>query len=254
MTASVKRPEAEPAPSPADERSTRLLRYGLPVALILACVGAALAIPPLREAVVNALQGDTEAVREELLALGAGGYAILFGLTIVHTVVWYPTEIVNTAAGFVYGFWPALIVCLTGWTVSGVLGWTIGRMAGPPLLHRVIGAERFERAEAMAERGGITLLLAMRLVPIVPFSLFSVAAGAARVPLGRFTWTSAVGYFPITALFVFFGSRLDELSLSDPALWIGVGVLIALLLSMKYLKPKPKPKPASDSEIEIPKG
>lgn len=245
MPATAKRPESEPEPHAGGERGTRLLRYGLPLVLIAACVGAALAIPPLREAVTNALQGDTEAVREELLALGAGGYAILFGLTIVHTVVWYPTEIVNTAAGFVYGFWPALVVCLAGWTVSGVLGWTIGRMAGPPLLHKVIGAERFERAEAMAERGGITLLLAMRLVPIVPFSLFSVAAGAARVPLGRFTWTSAIGYLPITALFVFFGSRLDELSLSDPALWIGVGVLIALLLAMKYLKPKSPSGPPS---------
>ena len=51
----------------------------------------------------------------------------------------------------------------------------------------------------MIERGGATLLLAMRLIPILPFSLVSYAAGAARVPAWRFVWTTAVGYLPITA-------------------------------------------------------
>ena len=72
-------------------------------------------------------------------------------VTIVPTVVWYPTEIVNTAAGFVYGFWPALIVCLTGWTVSGVLGWTIGRMAGPNRRwRRVIATARTSSVQSRA--------------------------------------------------------------------------------------------------------
>ena len=43
-------------------------------------------------------------------------------------------------------------------------------------------SERFERIEGTIERGGATLLLAMRLIPILPFSLVSYAAGAARVP------------------------------------------------------------------------
>jgi uncharacterized membrane protein YdjX (TVP38/TMEM64 family) len=70
----------------------------------------------------------------------------------------------------------------------------------------------------------------MRLVPIVPFSLFSYAAGSARVPLGRFLWTTAVGYLPLTVLFTYLGSRLESLHLDDPLLWIGVAVLIGLLL------------------------
>ena len=56
----------------------------------------------------------------------------------------------------------------------------------------------------------------MRLIPIVPFSLVSYAAGAARVPVWRFLWTTAVGYLPITALSVYFGTQLEGLSLTDP--------------------------------------
>ena len=38
--------------------------------------------------------------------------------------------------------------------------------------------------------------------------------GSARVPLWTFIWTTAIGYIPITALFVLLGSRLEELSLT----------------------------------------
>ena len=42
--------------------------------------------------------------------------------------------------------------------------------------------QRFDRLERAVEHGGVTLLLAARLVPIVPFSLFSYVAGAAACP------------------------------------------------------------------------
>jgi uncharacterized membrane protein YdjX (TVP38/TMEM64 family) len=50
------------------------------------------------------------------------------------------------------------------------------------------------------------------------------------VPLGRFVWTTAVGYMPVTAVFVYLGAQLEELSPTDPLLWAGALVLIALLL------------------------
>jgi uncharacterized membrane protein YdjX (TVP38/TMEM64 family) len=75
----------------------------------------------------------------------------------------------------------------------------------------------------------------MRLVPIVPFSLFSYVAGAARVPQWTFFWTTAIGYIPITAVFIYLGSRLEELSLEDPVLWIGALVILALFLLTRRL-------------------
>ena len=71
----------------------------------------------------------------------------------------------------------------------------------------------------------------MRLIPIVPFSLVSYAAGAARVPLWRFVWTTAVGYLPITALSVYFGTRLEGLSLTDPLVLGSAAALLALLFA-----------------------
>jgi uncharacterized membrane protein YdjX (TVP38/TMEM64 family) len=145
-------------------------------------------------------------------------------------VVWYPAEILDAAAGFVYGFWAASALVMAGWVINAVVAYWIGRHAARPLLFRFIGHERFSGYERIVARGGVTLLLGMRLVPIVPFSLFSYAAGSARVPMPTFVWTTVIGYLPITVLFVYLGSRLEELSINDPIIWIGAVILIALTL------------------------
>jgi len=188
-----------------------------------------LAVPALREAAVAVVHGDTDEVRSQLDSLGAAGPLLILALTILHAFVFYPAEIVDAAAGFAYGFGPALLLMLAGWLLSGLLCFAIGRSLARPLLDRWLGAARFERTEALIERGGATLLLAVRLIPIVPFSLVCYAAGAARVPVWRFAWTTVVGYLPLTALAVYFGTRLEGLSLTDP-LVLGTAVALFVLL------------------------
>ena len=209
----------------------------LTVGFALILVAGVLAIEPLRDAFGDAVRGDTANLREDLRDLDAAGVAILYALIAIHTFVWYPAEIVDAAAGFVYGFWPAFLMVMAGWVAQGLAAYAIGRKAARPLLYRFIGEARFARLEDAIEHGGVTLLLAARLVPIVPFSLFSYVAGAARVPVGRFAWTTAVGYIPITAVSIYLGSRLEELSLDDPLLWLGVGGVLALLVLTRFLRP-----------------
>ena len=160
---------------------------------------------------------------------------IALGLALVHAVLWYPAEILDAAVGYVYGFWAGLPLVMFGWILNAIVSYWIGRHAARPALWKVVGHDRFERLERIAETGGVTLLLGIRLVPVIPFSLFSMVAGAARVPIGRFLWTTVVGYLPITALFVYLGSRLEELSPTDPILWIGAALMIALLLLTRRL-------------------
>jgi uncharacterized membrane protein YdjX (TVP38/TMEM64 family) len=194
-----------------------------------------LLVGPLRDGISDAVGGDTEALRQQLRDLDVVGALIVYALAIAHAFVWYPAEILDTATGYVYGFWLALPLVMSGWLLNGVIAYWIGRYAARPLLYRLIGRERLLRYEGVVERGGVTLLLSVRLVPIVPFSLISYAIGSARVPLAKFLWTTALGYLPITAIFVYLGSRLEELSATDPWLWIGALVLIALFVFTRRL-------------------
>jgi uncharacterized membrane protein YdjX (TVP38/TMEM64 family) len=212
-----------------DKPRIPLLEIGITLAGIALLGLLVAAVPALRDAFSAAIQGDHEEVRSEIDSLGAWGPLLILALALIHTVVFFPAEIVDAAAGYAYGFLPGLALTMFGWLLSGLLCFAIGGSVARPLLDRWLGEERFERIEAMIERGGPTLLLAMRLIPILPFSIVSYAAGAARVPLWRFLWTTAVGYLPITAISVYFGTRLEGLSLIDPLVFGSIAALLVLL-------------------------
>ena len=198
---------------------------------------AFLLIEPLRDAAADAISGETASLRADLRSFGAGGVALIAALAALHTFVWYPAEILDAAAGFVYGFWPAMAILMACWTAQGMLAYEIGRRAARPLVERWIKPDRLTQLERAVQGGGVTLLLAARLVPIVPFSLFSYVAGAATVPRVRFVWTTAIGYLPITAISVYLGSQLEDLELTDPRIWASILALLTLLLGARLLRP-----------------
>jgi uncharacterized membrane protein YdjX (TVP38/TMEM64 family) len=218
------------SPTARERPRLPLAEIGITLAGIALLAVVVLAVPALRHSAVAAVHGDTAEVRSQVDSLGVGGPLLILALTLLHAVVFYPAEIVDAAAGFAFGFGPGLALMTVGWIASGLICFAIGRSVARPLLDRWFGVERFDRIEATIERGGPTLLLAMRLIPIVPFSLACYAAGAARVPTWRFVWTTAVGYLPITALAVYFGTRLEGLSLTDPLVIGSAAALLVLLL------------------------
>lgn len=187
------------------------VEIGITLAGMALLAALVFAVPALHDAAVAAIHGDTEEVRHQIHSLGVAGPLLILVLALVHAIVFYPAEIVDAAAGLVYGFLPALALMMFGWLLSGLVCFAVGRSVARPLLDRWLGAERFERTEQRIERGGAKVLIAARLIPILPFSLVSYAAGAARVPTWRFIWTTAVGYLPITVISVYFGTKLDLL-------------------------------------------
>ena len=136
-----------------------------------------LAVEPLRTGVGDALSGDTAQLRTDLHGLGVGGVVITLILAFAHVFIWYPAEILNAAVGYVYGFWGGLVLIMFGWLGNALLAYWVGRHVARPVLYRFIGRHRFDRLERLVESGGVALLLGMRVVPIIPFSFFSIAAG-----------------------------------------------------------------------------
>jgi uncharacterized membrane protein YdjX (TVP38/TMEM64 family) len=215
----------------------RLGRYGgllVTVAAVGVAAVAVVVIPELRHAFSLVLHGNLSGLRHYIRGLGAGGLALLFALMLGHSIVWYPTELLTTTAGYVYGFIPGTAFALLGWTCTAVLTYGLGRAIGRPLLRAVLGA-RFARLEQAMETGGIQLLLSARLIPIVPFSLLGYAAGATRISLWRLVWTSAVGYLPLTAAVAYLGSQAHSLSVNDPLVWVAVVVVVALLVLSRVM-------------------
>jgi uncharacterized membrane protein YdjX (TVP38/TMEM64 family) len=225
--------------------------HGGAVLTLLAVVACGLLVwlvGPLREAASFALNGDTTGLRRELRELGGWGVLVLIGVMLAHAIIWFPAEIPTAAAGFVYGFALALPIVVVGWLLSALATYAMGRYLGRSLLHRIAGERRLASAERSVRRGGVPVLLAGRLVPVIPFSLMGYVAGAANVPLWRFTWTTVVGFLPLTLVLVLLGSRLEELSLTDPLLYVALTPFVVLLLAAKPLVRRLR-APADDEPV-----
>jgi uncharacterized membrane protein YdjX (TVP38/TMEM64 family) len=214
---------------------TRRTELVLGITTIVVGVAVIVAVPELRHSVSLVLHGQFAELRAYIRSLGAGGLALLLALMVGHAIVWYPSEIVTATAGYVYGFWPGLALVISGWLLAALLSYVLGRSVGRPLLQRLLG-HRFDSLTTTIERGGTPLLLSCRLIPIVPFALVGYAAGAARVSVLRFSWTTVVGYLPLTTAVVYLGSRAQTLSTSDPLVWVAVAILVALLASEQFVR------------------
>ena len=227
--------EAEEGELPHGPSGPSRLPLLLTLGGILLLAGLVILIPPLRDAAGFAIKGDTEALRAELDGrrrhLGpASSSPSCTRSSGTRPKSSTPRPDSSGASG------PALALVMVGWMLNAYVAFEIGRHAARPVLYRVIGRERFLALRSAAERGGVFLLIAVRLIPIVPFSLFTIVAGAAHVPLWRLMWTTAIGYLPITALFVYLGTQLEELSPTNPVL-IGGGIaLIAVIYAGHRLR------------------
>jgi uncharacterized membrane protein YdjX (TVP38/TMEM64 family) len=219
--------------TPSSARTLAELVVG--IAAIVAALALVVAVPPLRHCVSLVVAGHFSALRSYIGSLGAGGVALLLGLMLAHAVIWFPSEIVTATAGFVYGFVPGLALALGGWLLCGLATYAIGRSVGRPVLQRALG-HRFDVIAEAVERGGVTLLIGGRLIPVIPFALLGIAAGATQANLWRFAWTTVVGYLPLTAAVAYLGARAQTLSLSSPILWLIVVLVLALLATGSLLR------------------
>lgn len=201
-------------------------------------------LPAARNMVGAALDADTDAVRRQLLDLGALGPILLTMAILAHAAVPYPGGIATAAAGYVYGFAASAAFLVAAWLASALLAYWLARLAGRPLVQRLIGPDRLGAGERLVERGGATALIAVRLVPLVPFNAVCYAAGLSRVPLGRYAWTTLLGLAPFTLTVAYLGSRLQDPDATDWRLWLAGGIALALLLGVRaavYLRGRRNP-------------
>jgi uncharacterized membrane protein YdjX (TVP38/TMEM64 family) len=191
-----------------------------------------------RHIVDATVNGDSRELRRQLRDLGVGSALVLLVVALSHAIVPFPTELVTAAAGFVYGFWLAVPLLLACWLASALLAYWLAERFGRPLARRLVGARRLARAEELMEAGGAATLLALRLIPLIPFNAICYAAGVTRVPLARYAWTTVVGILPLTVLVAYLGSRLESPNFSDWRVWVLIAVFVGIVVGGQVVERK----------------
>jgi uncharacterized membrane protein YdjX (TVP38/TMEM64 family) len=100
-----------------------------------------------------------------------------------------------------------MLYSLIGATLSAVFVYAIGREVGRDTVRRVAGRRINDLSRRIAKRGLLAMLF-VRIVPIAPFSIINLVAGASHLAFRDFVIGTILGLAPGTVIIVFFVDRI----------------------------------------------
>ena len=176
-----------------------------------------------------------------LSIISTWGYAgIVACMTIESACIPLPSEIIMPFSGYLvttgrFTLWAVALAGAIGNVLGSWIGYWLGSVGGRPLAERlsrwhVVRVEEYDRADRWLKRHGLQVAFWTRLVPIVR-TFISFPAGAARVPIARFTMYTFVGAYIWSFTLAWIGAKFGEHWQSIREVWRGfdIAVLIALL-------------------------
>lgn len=191
---------AAPTPAPATKR-----RDAVRLALLLVLlVGGVLVMrfTPLGDQLTAA--GVAARVRALRGQPGIGALYVL-GYSIAGSIG-LPISPFTLAGGAIFGFWKGTLLAALAEAIAGAGGYWIARWLGKGTFAGLL--RRSPMLNEMACERPLLPLFRLRLIPVVPFSAISFAAGAIGVPFWPYFVATAVGSIPSTVVFAYFSDSL----------------------------------------------
>jgi phosphatidylserine/phosphatidylglycerophosphate/cardiolipin synthase-like enzyme/uncharacterized membrane protein YdjX (TVP38/TMEM64 family) len=145
------------------------------------------------------------------------------------SVVMFPRPVITLFAVVAFGPWLGFAYAMAGVEFAAWLSYVVGQRLSRGTVRRVAG-QRLNRVIDVLQRRGLIAITALRLVPLAPFSVEGVVAGALRIKLWHFMVGTAIGILPGTLAATVFGDQLQA-ALRNPAsvnYWL-IAAVIALL-------------------------
>ena len=166
----------------------------------------------------------------------AGGRAwaapALFGAFVVGSLVFFPVTVLILAAALLLPTGEALIVSSAGSMAGAGAGYCLGRMIGGRTLRRLLGRRAREATRRLLARG-IVPMLTLRILPLAPFTLVNLLAGAFRVRMRDYLVGTALGMAPgILAAGVLGRSAAGLWEAPGIGGWLTTGALLVVWLGL----------------------
>ncbi len=206
---------------PVDEQVTRppsrgaLLRLGV---LVLAFVAVAVGLQLSGWSGPERLQELVQSTGWAGVAVFVVGYALL-------VMVPTPASVLTILGGALFGLWWGTLLVWAGALLGATGGFLVGRRLGRPAVDRLLHG-RLQQADRVLASHGLVAVLAVRLLPLFPFTPLNYAAGLVGVRVRDYVLGTAAGILPGTFAYVAVGA-----SGADPrGIALGVGGLLALVL------------------------
>lgn len=167
--------------------------------------------------------------RDRLITLagdsGAWAPLLIMGALVLAVVIGpIPTIPITVASGVLFGPWLGFAYAVIGALVGAAASFWIARLAGRPLVERLLRGHIAFCAQC-SDQLLFWVVLACRLVPVISFAFVSYGAGLTAMTARAYLLATTIGMIPMTALYVALGSTL-----AIDRYWAAAGGLIAVAL------------------------
>jgi uncharacterized membrane protein YdjX (TVP38/TMEM64 family) len=181
------------------------------------------------------------ALRE--FATGAWAPFVVMGVFVVGGLVVFPVVVLIAATAATFG--PALgfAYAALGTLLSAMVTFALGARLGKQTLRDLLGP-RLESVRKRVARKGIIAVAIIRLVPVAPFTVVNLLAGASEITFTQFMLGTALGMLPGIFMMAVLGHQLSQIILHPNALslslftaavlgWIALSIALQALVT-KY--------------------
>ena len=176
------------------------------IVLLLALIALAVAWKAYAPADSQGMAEFLDSLRQSLGSLPP--WLALAGV-LVASIIAVPLGVIIVASALLFGPLPATLYVLIGATLGGMVSYGIGNYLGHDGLQRFAG-ERINRiSRRLAERGLLSVII-IRLLPIAPFAIVNMIAGASHLRLRDFIPGTLIGMLPGTLIIAFSVGQLQQ--------------------------------------------
>ena len=211
----------------AKQRSARLVL--LAVALL---VGAAAVL--LWRYTPLAQWADAERVTAWMESLRESPWApvIVVGVFVIGGLIVFPLVLLIAATATVFDPLTAIIVALTGSLANAITLYLLGRLVMRDTVMHAF-ADAVAKLQRALSHTGIVAVAVVRMVPIAPFTLVNLAAGAIGIRFRDYVIGTLLGLLPGTLALTAFGRQLREIMQHPTLENVGLlGVVVAVWIGL----------------------
>ncbi len=146
----------------------------------------------------------------------------------------FPVTVMNLMTYVLFEPLESMTYALSGSLLSASVTYGLGELLGRNVVRKLAGNRLNRLSQKIAEQG-ILAMTALRIVPIAPFTIINLAAGASHIRFKDYLIGTFLGMFPGIFMGSILGYRLMTAILQPSLANIGIFIGILLATALVYL-------------------
>lgn len=134
---------------------------------------------------------------------------IFIGAYTLCAITFFPRPLITMAAVIAFGAWLGFFYAMLGIIISSIVTYAVGRMIKRENVDRMAG-DKLDDVISKLKKANFLIVSAVRLVPIAPFIVINLIAGAIRVKLSHFVIGTAIGMLPGALIATVFANQFNS--------------------------------------------